>query len=94
MNRAARMARLSILSNTILIAMKLAVGILSGAVSIISEAIHSFMDLAAAVMAFFSIRIAQRPPDTLTGTTRWRTSRASWKRPSSSWRRCSSSWRR
>jgi cation diffusion facilitator family transporter len=64
MNRAARMARLSILSNSVLIAMKLAVGILSGAVSIISEAIHSLMDLAAAVMAFFSIRIAQRPADT------------------------------
>ncbi len=64
MNRAARMARLSILSNTVLILMKLAVGILSGAVSIISEAIHSLMDLGAAVMAFFSIRIAQRPADT------------------------------
>jgi cation diffusion facilitator family transporter len=64
MNRAARTARLSILSNMLLIAMKLVVGILSGAVSIVSEAIHSFMDLAAAVMAFFSIRIAQRPADT------------------------------
>jgi hypothetical protein len=64
MNRAARMARLSILSNTLLILMKLVVGILSGAVSIISEAIHSLMDLAAAIMAFFSIRIAQRPADT------------------------------
>ena len=63
MNRAARMARLSILSNTLLILLKLAVGILSGAVSIISEAIHSLMDLAAAVMAFFSIRVAQRPAD-------------------------------
>ncbi len=64
MNRAARTARLSILSNVLLIALKLLVGILSGAVSIISEAIHSLMDLAAAVMAFFSIRIAQRPADT------------------------------
>ena len=64
MNRAARMARLSILSNTVLILLKLAVGILSGAVSIISEAIHSLMDLSAALMAFFSIRIAQRPADT------------------------------
>ena len=52
MNRAARMARLSILSNTLLILLKLAVGIISGAVSIISEAIHSLMDLAAALMAF------------------------------------------
>jgi cation diffusion facilitator family transporter len=63
MNRAARMARLSILSNTVLILLKLGVGILSGAVSIISEAIHSLMDLAAALMAFFSIRFAQRPAD-------------------------------
>ncbi|HUX41887.1 MAG TPA: cation diffusion facilitator family transporter [Rectinemataceae bacterium] len=63
MNRAARNARLSILSNSLLIAMKLAVGIMSGAVSIISEAIHSLMDLAAAIMAFFSIRIAQAPAD-------------------------------
>jgi cation diffusion facilitator family transporter len=63
MNRAARTARLSILSNAILIVIKLVVGFLSGSVSIVSEAIHSFMDLAAAVMAFFSIRIAQRPAD-------------------------------
>ncbi len=63
MNRAAKNARLSILSNSLLIAMKLVVGVLSGAVSIISEAIHSLMDLAAAIMAFFSIRIAQTPAD-------------------------------
>lgn len=63
MNRAARTARLSIVSNTLLIIMKLVVGIIGGSVSIISEAIHSLMDLAAAVMAFFSIRIAQRPAD-------------------------------
>jgi len=62
-NRAARTARLSILSNSCLIAIKLAVGVLSGSVSIISEAIHSFMDLFAAVMAFFSIRLARRPAD-------------------------------
>jgi len=62
-NRAARTARLSILSNTLLVALKLAVGLLSGSVSIISEAIHSFMDLFAAVMAFVSIRLARRPAD-------------------------------
>jgi cation diffusion facilitator family transporter len=63
MNRAARNACLSILSNSILIVLKLVVGFVSGSVSIISEAIHSLMDLAAAIMAFFSIRIAQRPAD-------------------------------
>jgi len=64
MNRAARTARLSIVSNALLIVLKLLVGVLSGAVSIISEAIHSLMDLAAAFMAFFAIRMAQRPADT------------------------------
>jgi cation diffusion facilitator family transporter len=63
MNRAAKYARLSIASNTVLIAMKLAVGLMSGAVSIVSEAIHSFMDLAAAIMAAFSIRVAGKPAD-------------------------------
>jgi cation diffusion facilitator family transporter len=63
MNRAAGTARLSILSNSFLILMKLVVGALSGSVSIISEAIHSLMDLVAAIMAFFSIRIAARPAD-------------------------------
>jgi cation diffusion facilitator family transporter len=63
MTRAARTAQLSVLSNTLLIAMKLAVGIASGAVSIISEAIHSLMDLAAAIMAAFSIRVAGKPAD-------------------------------
>jgi len=36
MNRAAKTARLSIVSNSLLIAMKLAVGIASGAVSIVT----------------------------------------------------------
>jgi cation diffusion facilitator family transporter len=63
MNRAAKNARLSILSNSVLILMKFMVGLVSGSVSIISEAIHSLMDLAAAIMAFFSIRIAGRPAD-------------------------------
>lgn len=63
MNRAAKNARLSIVSNTLLIAMKLAVGLASGAVSIVSEAIHSLMDLAAAIMAAFSIRVAGKPAD-------------------------------
>ena len=58
-----RIARLSVISNTILILMKLAAGILSGSVSIISEAIHSSMDLIAAVIAFFSVRVSDNPPD-------------------------------
>jgi cation diffusion facilitator family transporter len=56
-------AGLSILSNSILIVLKLVVGILMGSVSVIAEAIHSLLDLVAALIAFFGIRVADRPPD-------------------------------
>ena len=64
MNAKVSIARLSIVSNTLLILMKLAVGIISGSVSILSEAIHSSMDLIAAVISFFSVRVSDNPPDT------------------------------
>ena len=63
MNKKVSVARLSIFSNSILIIMKIIVGLLSGSVSIISEAIHSFMDLLASVVAFFSVRISDTPAD-------------------------------
>jgi cation diffusion facilitator family transporter len=63
MNQKVKVARLSIASNTLLIIMKLVVGILSGSVSIISEAIHSSMDLVAAVIAYFSVKVSDTPPD-------------------------------
>jgi cation diffusion facilitator family transporter len=63
MNVKTSIARLSVFSNTLLIAMKLIVGIISGSVSIISEAIHSSMDLLAAVIAFFAVRVSDVPPD-------------------------------
>jgi cation diffusion facilitator family transporter len=43
--------------------MKFVVGFLSGSVSIISEAIHSMMDLLAAIIAFFSVKVSDNPPD-------------------------------
>lgn len=63
MNAKVRVARLSIFSNTLLILMKLAVGLISGSVSIFSEAIHSSMDLIAAIIAFFSVKVSDNPPD-------------------------------
>jgi cation diffusion facilitator family transporter len=63
MNAKISVARLSILSNTLLIIMKLAAGLISGSVSIISEAIHSSMDLVAAIIAFLSVRVSDNPPD-------------------------------
>jgi cation diffusion facilitator family transporter len=63
MNPKVKVARLSIASNTFLIIMKLSVGIISGSVSIISEAIHSSMDLLAALIAYFSVKVSDNPPD-------------------------------
>ncbi len=63
MNEKIKTARLSIFSNISLIIMKLLAGLLSGSVSIISEAIHSGMDLLAAVIAFFSVKMSDTPPD-------------------------------
>jgi cation diffusion facilitator family transporter len=63
MNPKVKIARLSVISNTLLIIMKLVVGIISGSVSIISEAIHSSMDLVAALIAFFSVKVSDTPPD-------------------------------
>jgi cation diffusion facilitator family transporter len=63
MNAKTSIARLSVASNSLLIAMKVVVGIMSGSVSIISEAIHSSMDLVAALIAFFAVRVSDTPPD-------------------------------
>lgn len=62
-NAKVRVAMLSVLSNTTLIILKLIVGLFSGSVSIISEAIHSGMDLVASIIAFFSVRASSKPAD-------------------------------
>ena len=58
-----RAAAVSIASNATLIVFKLAVGIMSGSIAIISEALHSGSDLVAALIAFWSVRRAAQPPD-------------------------------
>ena len=61
--RKSNAATLSVVSNTLLVIGKLIVGIVTGSVSVISEAIHSGMDLAAALIAFFAVRKAAEPAD-------------------------------
>jgi cation diffusion facilitator family transporter len=56
-------ARLSVMSNTLLIIMKLAVGLVTNSVSILSEAIHSSLDLIAAIIAFFAVKVSGNPAD-------------------------------
>lgn len=61
--RKVRVAALSVVSNSTLVVMKLAAGLAIGSVSIISEAIHSAVDLLAAVIALFSVKTSSIPPD-------------------------------
>jgi len=56
-------ARLSVLSNTGLIALKLFVWVASGSLAILSEAVHSAIDLLAAVIALFAVRTSAKPAD-------------------------------
>ncbi len=56
-------ARTSVLSNTIMVVVKFTVGILSGSVSIMSEAVHSGIDLIAAGIAWYSVRESGKPAD-------------------------------
>jgi len=58
-----RAAALSIASNSLLIALKLAAGAITGSIAIITEAVHSLIDLVASVIAFFSVRKADAPAD-------------------------------
>jgi len=63
MSKKVKTARLSIYSNSFLVILKIFAGILSGSVSIISEAIHSAVDLIASFIAFLAVRISDTPPD-------------------------------
>jgi cation diffusion facilitator family transporter len=56
-------ALISIISNTSLIILKLIAGVLTGSIAIISEAVHSFLDLLAAFMTWVAVRFSEHPPD-------------------------------
>ncbi len=63
MDKKINTARLSVISNSVLIVLKLLAGSLSGSVSIISEAIHSFLDLLASIIAYFAVKLSRKRPD-------------------------------
>ncbi len=58
-----RAAALSIGSNAALIVLKLVAGAATGSVAILTEAIHSGVDLLASLVAYFSVRGAEQPAD-------------------------------
>jgi cation diffusion facilitator family transporter len=58
-----RAAAISIASNVTLILLKLVAGAITGSIAIITEAVHSSIDLLASMVAFFAVRKADEPPD-------------------------------
>jgi cation diffusion facilitator family transporter len=56
-------ARLSVISNALLVVLKLAAGTAAGSASVISEAAHSAVDLLASGIAYFSVRVSEVPAD-------------------------------
>ena len=62
-NKKERVAMLSVISNTCLTVFKLIIGLIIGSVSVISEAIHSGVDLVAAIIAYFAVKTSNKPAD-------------------------------
>lgn len=59
----ARAAVVGVCSNSCLVALKLAAGLITGSVGIISDAVHSLMDLIASMIALASVRKSDAPAD-------------------------------
>jgi cation diffusion facilitator family transporter len=58
-----RAAGVSIASNSGLIVLKVVAGLITGSVGVLSDAVHSLMDLIASVIAWASVRKADAPAD-------------------------------
>ncbi|HKJ36075.1 MAG TPA: cation diffusion facilitator family transporter [Solirubrobacterales bacterium] len=56
-------AVVSVASNSLLIVLKLAAGIVTGSIAILTEAVHSAIDLLASLVALVSVRKADEPAD-------------------------------
>jgi cation diffusion facilitator family transporter len=61
--RKIRAVRVSIVSTSILIVLKVAAGAITGSIALITEAAHSAIDLVAAIVAYFGVRKADEPAD-------------------------------
>lgn len=56
-------ARNSVLAAILVTALKIVVGLSTGSLGLLSEAAHSGLDLIAAVITFFSVRVSDKPAD-------------------------------
>ena len=58
-----KVAGISVVAAFFLTGFKLVIGLLTGSLGLLSEALHSGLDLVAAVITWFSVRISDKPPD-------------------------------
>ena len=58
-----RVALISVFAAIFLTGFKLLIGVLTGSLGILSEALHSALDLVAAVITYFSVRVSDKPAD-------------------------------
>ena len=59
-----RVALLSVIAAVFITGFKLLIGILTGSLGILSEALHSGLDMVAAMITYFSVRVSDKPADT------------------------------
>jgi cation diffusion facilitator family transporter len=59
-----RVALVSVIAAVFLTGSKLFIGLVTGSLGILSEALHSGLDLVASLITYISVRISDRPPDT------------------------------
>ncbi len=58
-----RVALISVFAAFLITGMKIVVGVLTGSLGILSEALHSGLDLVATAVTFFAVRMADKPAD-------------------------------
>lgn len=58
-----KVALWSLLASGVLAASKFVVGVMTGSLGIISDAIHSLLDFGATIITYMAIRVSDRPPD-------------------------------
>lgn len=62
-NEKSRVALLSVFTAVFLTGFKLIVGLITGSLGLLSEALHSGLDLVAAIITYFSVKISDKPAD-------------------------------
>jgi len=62
-NAKENVARSSVVASALMTVMKLVVGLMTGSLGILSEAAHSLLDLGAASLTWFAVRVSDKPAD-------------------------------